>query len=113
MNFDKSLIAGSTILMVLHLLDTKDMYGYQMVKELENRSENTFTLKEGTLYPILHTLEKNGLVVSYVSEGESGRKRKYYQITKNGKKQLGDKKEEWFIFSETLNKVIRGNSYAL
>lgn len=113
MNFDKSLIAGSTILMVLHLLDTQDMYGYQMVKELENRSENTFTLKEGTLYPILHSLEKNGLVVSYVSDGESGRKRKYYQITKNGKKQLDDKKEEWFLFSETVNKVIRGNGYAL
>lgn len=113
MNFDKSLIAGSTMLMVLHLLDTQDMYGYQMVKELENRSENTFTLKEGTLYPILHSLEKNGLVVSYVSDGESGKKRKYYQITKSGKKQLNDKKEEWFIFSETVNKVIRVNSYAL
>lgn len=113
MNFDKSLIAGSTILMVLHLLDTQDMYGYQMVKELEIRSENTFTLKEGTLYPILHSLEKSGLVVSYVSDGESGRKRKYYQITKNGKKKLDDKKEEWFLFSETVSKVIRGNSYAL
>ncbi|APM41330.1 PadR family transcriptional regulator [Clostridium kluyveri] len=99
--------------MVLHLLGTQDMYGYQMVKELEKRSENTFTLKEGTLYPILHSLEKNGLVVSYVSYGQSGRKRKYYQITKNGKKQLADKKKEWLIFSETVNKVIRGSIYAL
>jgi DNA-binding PadR family transcriptional regulator len=99
--------------MVLHMLGTQDMYGYQMVKELEKRSENTFTLKEGTLYPILHSLEKNGLVFSYMSDGESGRKRKYYQITKSGKKQLTDKKEEWLIFSKTVNKVIGGSSYAL
>lgn len=113
MNFDKSLMAGSTMLMILHLLETEDMYGYQMVKELEKRSDNTFTLKEGTLYPILHSLEKNGLVVSYMSEGESNRKRKYYKISKDGKSQLADKKEEWLIFSKTVNKVIGGNNYAL
>jgi DNA-binding PadR family transcriptional regulator len=48
-----------------------------------------------------------------MSDGESGRKRKYYQITKSGKKQLTDKKEEWLIFSKTVNKVIGGSSYAL
>lgn len=113
MNFDKSLMAGSTILIVLNLLDTQDMYGYQMIKELEERSNKTFTLKEGTLYPILHSLEKNGFVISYMSDGETGRKRKYYQITKSGKKQLADKKEEWSIFSKTVNKVIGGGNYAL
>ncbi|MDA1476961.1 PadR family transcriptional regulator [Bacillus changyiensis] len=112
MNFDKSLVAGSTMLLVLHLLDNQDMYGYQIVKELEKRSESTFTLKEGTLYPILHSLEKNGLAVSYMSAGESGRKRKYYQITKSGKKQLADKKEEWLIFTRTVNKVIGGSRFA-
>ncbi|WP_105615805.1 PadR family transcriptional regulator [Vallitalea okinawensis] len=112
MNFDKSLISGSTMLLVLHMLETGDMYGYEMIKELEQRSDNTFTLKEGTLYPILHSLEKEGSVVSYMAKGDTGRKRKYYQLTKNGRKLLASKKEEWSLFSKTVNKVIGGSRYA-
>lgn len=106
MNFHKSLMSGSTSLMIMSLLESGDMYGYQIVKELEKKSENIFSLKEGTLYPILHSLEREGFVVSYMSEGEKGKKRKYYKITEEGKRQLKDKKNEWISFSNSLNKVV-------
>ncbi len=56
------------------------MYGYEMIKELELRSEQVFSLKEGTLYPILHALEAEDLIESYWEETESQRKRKYYSM---------------------------------
>lgn len=59
MKADKSLLSGSTTLLVLSLLSGEDKYGYQMIAELEAKSDNTFSMKEGTLYPILHTLEKD------------------------------------------------------
>ena len=65
MKIEKSLLSGSTPLLVLSLLKDGDKYGYEMVTELAKRSDNTFQLKEGTLYPLLHTLEKNGFVTAY------------------------------------------------
>ena len=59
MKFDKGLIAGSSTLLVLSLLEGCDMYGYQMIEELARRSNDAFQMKEGTLYPILHSLEKD------------------------------------------------------
>lgn len=111
MNFDKSLMSGSTTLIILSILENQDMYGYQIIKELKRKSEDTFLLNEGTLYPILHLLEKQGYVVSYMSEGDKGRPRKYYKITDSGKRQLKEKKEEWINFSLSLNKVIGANGY--
>ena len=108
MKVDKELLKGSTTMLVLKLLDSQNMYGYQMIKELENRSDKTFTLKEGTLYPILHTLESANMIESYWEETDSARKRKYYMITKSGKKLLSEKQNEWSIFSNAVNKVIGG-----
>ncbi|WP_353893012.1 PadR family transcriptional regulator [Proteinivorax hydrogeniformans] len=108
MKIDKDLMKGSTKMLILNLLSTGDMYGYQMVKELEEKSDQTFTLKEGTMYPILHALESEGMVQSYWDVGESGRKRKYYNITDKGEKLLQEKKKEWEVYSRTVNKVIGG-----
>jgi len=108
---DKDLMKGSTTMLILNLLSTSDMYGYQMVKELEMRSDDTFTLKEGTMYPILHSLESEGMVQSYWDESTSARKRKYYHITSKGEKLLKEKKKEWQIYSSTVNKVIGGASF--
>ena len=66
-----------TSLVVLHLLSREDMYGYQMISELEKKFDSTFTMKEGTLYPILRALENEGAVESYQTATEGGRKRKY------------------------------------
>ncbi|AKL95968.1 transcriptional regulator PadR family [Clostridium aceticum] len=108
MKIDKDLMKGSTTMLILNLLSNSDMYGYQMVKELEKHSDNTFTLKEGTMYPILHSLESEGMVEAYWNEGTSERKRKYYHITSKGKKLLKEKKKEWELYSKTVNKVMGG-----
>ena len=105
---DKSLIAGSTTLLVLSLLQDGEKYGYEMTAELERRSDGTFTLKEGTLYPLLHTLEKGGYVKSHVKEAPNGRERKYYRLTRAGAALFEEKTEEWKFFSEKVNTVVLG-----
>ena len=65
MAMDKSLISGSTSMLILRLLEEKDMYGYEMIETLEAKSNNVFTLKAGTLYPLLHSLEEKKFLVSY------------------------------------------------
>ena len=79
-----------TALLVLALLSREDMYGYQMITRLEKQSDHTFEMKEGTLYPILHTLEKDGAVKSYEKEAPTGRMRKYYRITRKGLRLLDE-----------------------
>ena len=108
MKFDKGLIAGSSTLLVLTLLESGDMYGYQIIKELEIRSERVFTLKEGTLYPLLHALEQDGAVICEQRTAENGRERKYYIITESGRKLLQDKLKEWDSFQTAVNQVIGG-----
>lgn len=112
MELDKGLIGGSTVLLILSLLEEADRYGYEIIRELELRSDKAFQLKEGTLYPVLHKLENNGYVKSYKAKGDRGRDRKYYKITRNGKKQLAKEKEQWDMFSMSVNKVIGGELYA-
>ena len=100
-------------LLVLSLLKTGDMYGYEMIAELSRRSDKTFELKEGTLYPILHGLEQEKCVRSYEKEAHTGRVRKYYHITKKGLKRLEEKREEWRFFTEKVNGVVYGDAPAL
>ena len=88
MAIDKSLQTGSTTMLLLKLLEEEDLYGYQMIERLQQRSNNIFALKAGTLYPLLHSLEEQGLVQSYEQTAETGRKRKYYTLTKAGQKML-------------------------
>lgn len=110
MKIDKSLLSGSTTLLVLSLLKSGDMYGYQMISELARRSDKTFELKEGTLYPILHALEKEKCVRSYQKEADTGRVRKYYHLTKSGLRLLDEKQAEWRLFSEKVNDVVYGEA---
>lgn len=105
MRYSKELLKGSTSTLVMSVLENKDLYGYKIIRELEIRSENAFEMSEGTLYPILHALEKEKMLESYWNEVD-GRNRKYYHITKKGKKELDAKKEEWNSFSANVNKVL-------
>ena len=105
MKYSKELLKGSTGALVLSVLESADMYGYRIIRELEIRSENAFEMSEGTLYPILHALEKEKYLESYW-ESVGGRNRKYYHITKKGKKELAAKKEEWKSFSKNVSKVL-------
>ncbi|MBU5256593.1 PadR family transcriptional regulator [Tissierella praeacuta] len=110
MAINKNLITGSTTMLILKLLEDKDMYGYLMIEELAKRSDNTFSLKAGTLYPLLHNLELDGMVNSYDEKADSGRIRKYYSITKKGKKMLKEKKEEWNTYASAINQVLQGGA---
>lgn len=112
MTIDKGLMGGSSLLLVLSLLAESDKYGYEIIKELDDRSDGTFQLKEGTLYPVLHKLENSGYVHSYMSKSDAGKERKYYHITEKGKKQLSTEKQQWHVFSSSVNKVIGGELHA-
>lgn len=105
---EKSPLTGSTTMLVLALLKNREMYGYEIIEELERRSNQVFKLKEGTLYPILHGLEKDRLVTARQAEAPSGRVRRYYRITPKGLKALEDKKEEWGVFSGAVTAVLAG-----
>lgn len=106
MKINKELLKGSTTILILSLLNKKDMYGYEMIKEIEIKSRNVFSFKEGTLYPILHTLENENYIESYWDSSQGSRKRKYYKITAIGKKLLSEKEKEWKLFSSTVNSVL-------
>ncbi|MBU5313961.1 PadR family transcriptional regulator [Tissierella carlieri] len=110
MAINKNLITGSTTMLILKLLEEKDMYGYLMIDELARKSDNTFSLKAGTLYPLLHSLELEGMVNSYDEKADSGRIRKYYNITKKGRKMLEEKKDEWKTYASAINKVLQGGA---
>lgn len=106
MNINKELLKGSTVILILKLLHKKPMYGYEMIKEIEEKSNGIFSFKEGTLYPILHTLETKGLVEAYWDDSESKRKRKYYKITDKGSLELKERQEEWTTFRSAVDKVL-------
>ncbi|MBO5292389.1 MAG: helix-turn-helix transcriptional regulator [Lachnospiraceae bacterium] len=105
MGIDKTLVSGSMTMLLLKLLSEKDMYGYEMIDTLRNRSQNVFELKAGTLYPLLHSLESKGLLTSYESE-VSGKVRKYYSITKAGRTLLSKKEAEWKEYSAAVGHVL-------
>lgn len=114
MSINKNLITGSTTMLILKLLDSRDMYGYQMIEELAKKSDDTFSLKAGTLYPLLHNLEDQGMLNSYEKNADSGRVRKYYSITKKGRGMLKEKEEEWRSYVSAINQVLQGGiSYAI
>ncbi|AKL96023.1 transcriptional regulator, PadR family [Clostridium aceticum] len=108
MSFDRELMKGSTSLIILNILKEYDMYGYQIAKEMTRRSEEQLDVKEGTLYPALHKLEKKGYVTSYLKEQDKGPARKYYRLTQEGLIILKQKKKEWNIFSKMIDGMLEG-----
>ena len=98
-----------TQLLVLSLLSGEDMYGYQMIVELARRSDHTFDMKEGTLYPVLHGLEKDGYVEAYQQEAPTGRMRKYYHLTRKGGAMLRTEAEAWQSYAGAVNAVLRSS----
>jgi DNA-binding PadR family transcriptional regulator len=110
---DKGLLGGSTVLMLLALLTEEDCYGYEIIRRIADRSDDAFQFKEGTLYPVLHKMESDGLVKSYRKETENGKTRTYYRITDRGAKELAAEREKWNEFTNAVNKVVRGGAYAV
>lgn len=102
---DKNQVSGNTAMLLLRLLSEKDMYGYEMIEELLRRSNHVFDLKAGTLYPLLHGMEARNQLVSYEKEA-GGKTRRYYRITKEGRKELERRKEEWQVYSGAVAQVM-------
>ena len=113
MKHNREWLRSGAQLMILSLISERDRSGYEIIQELERRSNYVFEMKEGTLYPILPRLEKNGFLKSYSAKMDNGRNRKYYQITKSGSKQLQLDKETWSEFSESVKKVVDGTLVSL
>lgn len=110
MEADKSLASGSMALLVLKLLEDGDKYGYQMIEELKRRSNDTFHLKAGTLYPLLHSLEEKGLVTAYEGEAAAGKTRRYYHLTKEGGAALREKEASWNAYAHAVGRVLKGDA---
>ena len=105
----KNLVPGSAQMLLLRLLAERDMYGYQMIEELAQRSNDTFALKAGTLYPILHALEADGSIESYEQPGgaaTAGKPRRYYRIARAGRGALEAQQTEWRRVSRAINAVL-------
>lgn len=102
---DKNLVQGSMGMMLMRLLEEKDMYGYEMIEQLRSRSNQVFELKAGTLYPLLHSLEAKGYLQAYEQEA-GGKKRKYYKLTASGRKYASQKKQEWQQYQAAVANVL-------
>ncbi len=110
MELEKSLVSGSMPLLVLKLLEDGDLYGYQMIDELRRRSDDTFRLRAGTLYPLLHSLEEKGCVTAYEQTAESGKTRRYYHLTKQGRDVLRKKEDAWNAYAQAVGRVLEGGA---
>lgn len=110
MAIDKTLLSGNTSMLLLKLLSEKDMYGYEMIDVLQQRSNHVFELKAGTLYPLLHSLVSQGYLTCYESD-DSGKVRKYYSITRSGRSYLTKKEKEWEEYSGAIAHVMGGAAY--
>ncbi|MDH4209800.1 MAG: PadR family transcriptional regulator [Anaerolineae bacterium] len=106
MRMEKDLRKGSARVLILAMLAEKPMYGYQIAKELKHRSKGYFVFKEGTLYPALHGMEKDGLLQSEWEVVDKGPSRKYYRLTQEGKKVLAAGAKEWATFSRRLLSIL-------
>jgi len=105
MEFIDQLRKGSTVLLILLTLQNRAMYGYQISRELQRRSDGYFDMKEGLLYPTLHQMEKDGLLTSEW-KAVGNRKRKYYRITPLGSERLAGMASEWRMFTTQLLKMM-------
>jgi len=101
------LIKGNIDYLLLCVIVQQPMYGYQIIKELERRSQGYFKFKEGTLYPALHRLEKAGLALGKWQTLPNGRQRRYYHITEKGLNILVAKRGQWLDFITAMNLIIQ------
>ena len=112
MNFSKELVRGSLPPIILRLLDERPMYGYEIVKLVNSRSNGLLEWKEGTLYPALHRLESDGLIRGEWRPGSTSagataaRPRKYYCITRRGRTTLKERASEWSHFTSAVGMIL-------
>jgi len=101
------LLKSSSHSFLLCLLEQQPMYGYQIIKELEARSQGYFKFKEGTLYPALHRLAKSGLITGSWQTLPNGRQRRYYHITEKGLAKLAQERTQWQDFLNAVRLILQ------
>src|SRR5262245_5417747 len=103
---DSELLKGTLSLLILALLSRKAMYGYEIAATVHRDTDGTFTWREGSLYPNLHKLQEDGLITGEWEEKETGRKRRYYHITKAGRAALRDKRQAWNDMRQAVDLIL-------
>ncbi len=112
MDINKDLVAASSTPMVLAILAENDSYGYAILQRVRQLSGGRIEWTDGMLYPVLHRLERLGLVEARWQTAETGRRRKYYRITPQGREQLALEREQWQTVNSTLEGIWRALSAA-
>ena len=107
MEINKDLIAASSTPLVLAILAEKDSYGYAILQRVRELSGGRMEWTDGMLYPVLHRLERLGHVEARWEVVESGRRRKYYRITSQGRARLAEEREQWKAVNSTLQGIWR------
>ena len=107
MDINKDLIAASSTPLVLAILAEGDSYGYAILKRVQELSGGRIEWTDGMLYPVLHRLERLGHIKAQWQTADSGRRRKYYRITPQGRAQLADERRQWQAVDQTLRGIWR------
>ena len=103
---DPELLKGTLSLLILSLLSRKPMYGYEIAATVHRETDGAFTWREGSLYPNLHKMQADGLIVGEWEEKETGRKRRYYHLTKKGREALKEKVESWNELARAVGRIL-------
>ena len=104
---ESRLLWGTVDMLILDVVSREPTYGYQITQTVLNQSKGYFELKEGSLYPALHRLERQRLLSAYWGQSAEGRRRKYYKLTAAGQRALESKRAEWTQFAAGVNGVLR------
>ena len=113
MNISKDLVAASAAPLVLAILAEGDSYGYAIIKRVGELSGGHLRWTDGMLYPVLHRLERLGHVEARWATADSGRRRKYYRLTKAGRTHLATQRQQWQVVDDTLRGIWRVAAPAL
>lgn len=105
MDIGKDLVAASATPLVLAILAEGDSYGYAILKRVGELSDGELTWTDGMLYPVLHRLERLGYVEARWGKSETGRRRRYYRLTRKGREQLEEQRRQWQVVDATLRGI--------
>jgi PadR family transcriptional regulator PadR len=109
---DSQFLGSAIEMLILEVAAQGRTYGYEVAQTVAERSDGVFELKEGSLYPALHRLERQKLLRSIWGEAD-GRRRKYYELTDAGRAELAARKRSWFSFTAGVNGVLGTNRIGL
>ena len=107
----KELVAASTVPLVLSVLGEGESYGYALIQRVRELSGGRIEWTEGMLYPVLHWMEREELIESEWREAETGRKRKYYRLRREGRRALQTEREQWLTVHQTLNRLWKTQAH--